>query len=456
MRRRPVTRKGPLPGLLLSLVMVACSVPEPPVPRNLLLITLDTLRADHLGLYGYERSTSPELDAFAASATVFEDATCSMPTTLPSHASIFTGLRPTQHGLRRNGQVPSGDLVTLFDLLGEGGAATAAIIASRVLDEQYLAGMGFDEVIFPGSERQYQTRAQHVTDHAADWLERRVEEPGKSFALWLHYYDTHEPYEPPAALAKAFDRGYDGPLPDALDTPTLVAFNDPGTVLSTADLEHIEDLYDAEIAQLDLQLGRLFEHLDRLDVLDDTVVVLVGDHGQALGENAFFGHGLRLLEPVIKVPLIVRLPGQSEAIRHLGPVETIDLVPTLLELFGLETPSGLPGVSLVQALAGHEIEAPPFRFIERRAYPDQPDVVAVALHGGSWKAVYYRDEDGSETRHLGRRQGGLDGENLYRPDSTEARWLEDAWKGVAAAGTPAAAELDDPTQRMLRALGYID
>jgi arylsulfatase A-like enzyme len=315
--------------------------------------------------------------------------------------------------------------------------------------------MGFDEVIFPGSEQQYQVRAKHVTSHAISWLERPREGP---FALWVHYYDPHEPYNPPQALALAFDRGYTGELSDALDIKTLVGLNDlPAEERSSpADLAHITDLYDAEIAYLDGHLGRLFNRLEALDLLDDTLVTVVGDHGQALGENSFFGHGLRLLEPVIKVPWILRLPGQTAPRRVTEPVETIDLFPTIAEALNLSVPAGLPGRTLIPALSGEPLAAPRYRIIERRLYPDQPEVVGVALHGGDWKAVYYRDEDGRETRWLGRQTQGLDAVNFYDPASDPALWLETARQGLQAAADEPVAELDEERERVLKALGYLD
>ncbi len=446
-------RRPPLPlALCAAALWLSCATETAP-PRNLLLITLDTLRADHLGAYGYDRPTSPELDSFAARATVFEDATCSIPTTLPSHVTIFTGLRPSQHGVRRNGQAPERDLLTVFDLLAERGVATGAVIGSQVVGPKYLEGLGFGDVLFPGSQRQYQARAERVTNHAATWIERRGSEP---FALWVHYYDSHEPYAPPAPFARRFDRGYDGDLPNALDVKTLVGFNDDaGASLSAADLAHVTDLYDAEIAYLDAHLGRLFQRLEALALMDETAVVIVGDHGQAIGENGFFGHGLRLLEPVVKVPLIVRLPGRTAVARVTAPVETIDLLPTLLEVFGLDSPGELPGISWLPALDGRPLPRRQFRLVERRAYPEQPEVVGVALHGGDWKAVYYHDEDGAESHLLGRGPGALDGPNLYDARSDEAGWLDAARRALLAAESPSA-ELDEDELRMLRALGYVE
>ena len=177
-----------------------------------------------------------------------------------------------------------------------------------------------------------------------------------------------------------------------------------------------------------------------------------------IGENAFYGHGLRLLEGVIKVPLIIRAPGHDAVSRVAAPVETVDIVPTLLDLLDLPDRNrpGMAGRSLAPALAGESLPELPYRLIERRVYPDQPEVVGVALHGGDWKAVYYRDEDGSETRSLTRRALGLDGTNLYEPESTEARWLEAAWTGLRKINASATAELDEEQRRMLRALGYLD
>lgn len=445
-----------LSALFLALATVMGCAGEPPAPpRNLLLITLDTMRADHLGLYGYDRPTSPHLDAFAAGAAVFDDVTCSVPTTLPSHYSIFTGLRMFEHGVLRNGQTTDRDLVTIFDLLGERGAATAAVVASRVLSAKYLHGVGLDELFLPGRRKEYQVSAERVTDRALAWLEGHHESP---FALWVHYYDAHEPYSPAPSFARSFDRGYDGALPDRLEVATLVGFNDRPSddPLSAADLAHVSDLYDAEIAYLDTHLGRLLARLADLGRLDDTLVVIVGDHGQALGDNGFFGHGLRLLEPVVQVPLVVRPPGPDRGRRIAAPVETVDLLPTFAELFGFEAPANLAGRSLVPALLGASLPDRPYRLIERRAYKDRPEVRALALRGADWKAVYYHDLDGSVQHLLGRRATGLDGENLYTADSREARWLEAALAVVGSARDGSTEDLDDEERRMLRSLGYVD
>lgn len=429
-------------------------------PTHLLLVTLDTLRADRLGAYGYPRPTSPHLDRFAASAFVFEDATCSMPTTLPSHLSIVTGLRPAQHGVFRNGVVPSRNLESIFDLLAaQRGAATAAVVAAGVLDERYLSGLGLAEVRFPARRRQFQVPARVVTTTALEWLERHLERPPSErspFALWVHYYDPHEPYTPPARFRERFARDDDPSLPNAMSTEALVALNRSPEPPTEGVRRRVSDLYDAEVALLDHHLGRLFAGLERLGVADDTVVAVVGDHGQALGEEGFYGHGLRLLEPVVKVPMLLRLPGQGGGGRIRGTVETIDLMPTLEELFDLRGSAELPGRSLMPALRAEGDAGRRTRLIERRSYAEDPAALGVALHAGDWKAIYYRDLDGTERRFLGEAASGLDGVDRYRDSDPRARLLAAAVEAARREADREPAVLDDEQRRMLRALGYLD
>ena len=425
-------------------------------PVHLILITLDTLRADHLGAYGYGLPTSPAIDGLARSSTLFEDVTCSIPSTLPSHLTILTGLTPAQHGVTENGFVPDRDLTSIFELVERRGVRTAAVVSAGVVGERYLASLGIDEFFFGdgGPRKARQVPGSAVTDRAVAWL---ADHGGEPFALWLHYFDAHEPYTPPPAFASRFTRGYQGPLGDALDTPWLVGLNgEAGAALSARDRRHVADLYDAEIAFLDAQLDRLFAFLKARRLWHKTLILLTADHGQAHGENGFWGHGERLLEPVIKVPLIVKLPGQESSGTVNGSVQTLDIVPTLAEYFGLDAPPESGGRSLLPALRGAELEPAPLRLVERRTYSrTAPGRRGLALHGGTWKLVFYREEDGT-SYHLGRidGEGGLDGENFYTPGSPEDRLLRQV---VARRQEPPAAVQDLPaeTVEMLRALGYI-
>ena len=433
-------------------VLLACRAPER-APQRLLLITLDTLRADRLGIYGSQTGASPSLDAFAAESTVFRDVTCSMPTTLPSHLTIFTGLAPDQHRVMQNGVIPDAELISVFELLQDSGLETAAIVSSGVLAARFLQGLGLGEILDGGLEKNFhQLPAPTITDRALEWLAGRGDQP---YALWLHYFDTHEPYTPPADLAARFAGDYDGELPDAIEGPLLRSLNEREEPLSDIDRIHVSNLYDAEVAYLDRELGRLFTTLEQMGALDGTLVVIVGDHGQALGEQSRWGHGEWLLEPIIRVPLIIRQPGQSSGRTILAPVETLDVAPTIAELFDLRLPEGLRGRSLVPALEGEELGAGAGRVVVRRLYADAPERRGVALLRGNQKWLYYRDLD-QERFHLGLESGagGLDGESFFDPDSAGARSFAQLARGIDdLKALPI--DTSEETRDMLRSLGYL-
>ena len=434
----------------------APSGPRPAVPSNLLLITLDTLRADHVGCYGYRRPTTPALDRFAATATRFEDVTCSMPTTLPSHVTIFTGLPPWLHGVSRNGQILESYPPSIFGLLAQLGARTAAIVSAGVVESRFVKGLGFSEVTFDRrGEKVFQVNAAVVTDNALSWLQRHR---GERFALWLHYYDPHEPYEPPAEVAAQFTAGYPGNLPDALATDWLVGLNEPAAdaALSAADRQHVVDLYDAELAFLDYQLGRVLEAVTELGLEGVTLVVIVADHGQAHGEASFWGHGERLLEPVIKVPMLVHQPGQRAGQVVPEAVETLDLLPSLLDWFGLPPIAGLPGRSLAGAARGEPISPAERRVVARRSFPEQPERAGLVVHRVGEKGTYYREPDG-ELFHIGRvdGEGGLDGENIFTAGAESSAWFASEVERYLAAAESGPAGTSPEDLEMLRALGYV-
>ena len=441
-----------LTTLACAVLGLGCASPDLP-PSHFLLITLDTLRADRLGAYGYPRPTSPHLDALAARSALFRDVTCSMPTTLPSHLTILTGLAPDQHGVMQNGVVPTGEMLSVFELLRERGLETAAVVSSGVLEERFLQGLGLGQILDDDLEKHsHQLPASTVTDRALAWLEARG---GRPFALWLHYFDTHEPYTPPASIARTFAGGYEGPLPDAIDGRLAATLNDPEQPLSAADRRHVSDLYDAEVAYLDSELGRLFAFLEQRGLWDSTLVVIVGDHGQALGEQGHWGHGEWLLEPIIKVPLIVRRPAQEHGGMIETPVETLDVAPTVAELFGLRLPDHLRGRSLVPALSGGPLAPHRGRVVVRRRYDDAPGRRGLALLTGEEKWTFYRDP-GGESYHLGRRggDGGLDGESFYAPQSAAAGRFRELAGGLDdVAALPS--DTSDATRDMLRSLGYL-
>ena len=340
---------------------------------SVLLITLDTTRADHLGCYGYPLPTTPNIDALAAKGVVFEQAYAPMPQTLPTHATLFTGLPPRAHKAVENAHPLPEGLATLAETLAARDYETAAFIGSLVLDESTGIARGFTVYDQPkGVQRDIQHEVERsaaaVTDSALSWsLARHFS--AKPFLLWAHYYDPHGPYEPreqriPAQAVEPQVRQHAelGALaPDALRDTAAIWFG-----------------YDNELAYMDAHVGRLLKGLEQRKMLDDTVVVVVGDHGEGLMEHGEKSHGATLFQELMLVPLIVVLPdGSRGGTRIQGVVQIQDLLPTILDLAGhADAAGGHPGLNLAPAIrGGGELPARPVFF-------ERPYYVPDSLRGG--------------------------------------------------------------------------
>ena len=328
---RPLPRRLALPtaAALLLAGIVGASPARGERPANLVLITLDTAGADELGCYGNTSAVTPHLDRIAGEGSLVERAVAVAPVTLPSHASLLTGLYPPRHGVRDNGdfRLPSGAL-TLAEHLAANGYSTAAAVGAYVLSADFGLDQGFETYDEPrrspagpgggGAPRRteiLERPAGEVTDAALSLLDGLAE----PFFLWVHYFDPHVEYAPPEPWASRFrDRPYDG-----------------------------------EIAYTDEQLGRLVEELRRREVLDETLLVVTADHGESLGEHAETTHGLFVYDATQHVPLLLRFPDRIPAGGRTDRlVSGIDLAPTLLELLELPPMPGIEGVSFAPAARG--------------------------------------------------------------------------------------------------------
>lgn len=284
--------------------------PVAPARPNVLLITLDTVRADRLGPYGYAPAHTPHLDAFAEEAVLFEHCCASVPVTLPSHATIITGLEPYEHGVRNNGiHAIAPDITTLAERLGAAGYATGAVMGSMVLGNRYGTAQGFDHFDdrftqpipgLPVAER----RAARISELGAAWIREHRDRP---WFAWLHYFDPHDPYDPPAPYDRTCARPYDG-----------------------------------EIAYTDAHLGGLFRELRRQGLWDATTIIVTADHGEGLGEHDEDTHSLFVYHSTIHVPLLIKPPSTGAwagrdlgGQRRTGLVATTDIYPTILDLAGL-------------------------------------------------------------------------------------------------------------------------
>ncbi len=310
---------------------------------NLVLVTLDTVRADHLGCYGDGAAVTPALDRLAAEGIRFAQASSPVPLTLPSHTTLLTGLLPPHHGLRNNGAgALHGETATLATLLAGQGYRTGAFVGAFVLDHRFGLNRGFevydDEVPRDpraGAALEQERPGRDVVDRALAWLEREDPRP---FFLWVHLYDAHAPYQPP---------------------PTWAA-------------RHPGRPYDAEISEVDEQVGRIVAALDDRGLAKRTVVAVAADHGEGLGEHGELTHGLLLYEPTLRVPLLVRAPGRLAPRVVETPVSLVDVAPTLAGLLGQALPApakgSLDGRDLAAALLKGGEPAPADLYAETR-YP---------------------------------------------------------------------------------------
>jgi arylsulfatase A-like enzyme len=315
-----------LPGSRGILLMGICALgavvscqraggPAAPAPRplNVVVITIDTLRPDHLHCYGYTKIETPTLDRIAQSGALFENGVAQTPLTPPSHASIFTGLNPPTHKVRDTGGfILSSSTPTLASLLQQKGWDTAAFVSSAVLKKRFGFDHGFalydDQMPRQGSAQEVQEdaerRAGDTVDRALQWLEGRT---GKPFLLWVHLYDPHTPYDPPPPFREQYKgRPYDG-----------------------------------EIAYADRELGRLIDSLQRKSPSGRTLLAVLSDHGESLGDHGEATHGVFLYDSTLRIAFLLSGAGVPAGVRVKPQARTIDLLPTILELAGVPAPSGL-------------------------------------------------------------------------------------------------------------------
>ena len=396
---------------------------------NVILVTLDTTRADRLGCYGFSRVETPTLDALAARGVKFENCLAQTPLTLPSHSSIFTGTLPLFHGIRDNGGfILPEELTTLAEVFKGGGYSTAAFIGAYVLDSKWGLNQGFDyyydrfdlskfEKISLGS---VQRPANEVLDKALRWL---GENKDSKFFAWIHLYDPHTPYEPPPPFAEKYAR----------------------------------NPYVGEIAFVDSQLARLGRFLEENGLKENSFLVIAGDHGESLGEHRESTHGFFIYQEALHVPLIFVTPFPAlQGLSVPAVVSLVDVMPTVLEMAGLPVPLQVQGESLVPFLfrpaddpdryAYSETYYPRFHYgwSELKSFQNKRYKLIIAPQ----KELYDLSADADETRDL----SAIETDVLARLDTAAADFIA---KRSQNAHQLDFRKIDPETREKLAALGYI-
>jgi arylsulfatase A-like enzyme len=324
------------------LVLTASSVEAAPKreARNLILISLDTLRADRLSCYGNAHPTSPRIDALATTGVLFENASSAAPWTKPSHATLLTGLYPGRHGVTSMNSTFQADTPTLAAWLATRGFRTQSIVNLGL-----LATHGFERGFEHVSATELpngRTAGSSITESAIDWL--KAQTPKKRFFLFLHYMDMHSDYESEPAYRAEFVQPYDGKIRGT--TQELYRIASHTLQASEDDLRHLVELYDASLRQTDAHVGRLIDYLRESGLLDTTLLVVTSDHGEEFLDHGGVLHGQSQYQELVRVPLVLHGPGVPAGRRFAEPVSLVDVVPTALGLLGLSEPEGLDGIAL--------------------------------------------------------------------------------------------------------------
>jgi arylsulfatase A-like enzyme/tetratricopeptide (TPR) repeat protein len=409
------------PGFLVS-----CSKSGPAI-RNVLLISIDTLRADHVSAYGFPRPTTPNIDAVAREGVLFKNVHTPVPMTLPAHVSMLTGTLPPTHGLRDNlaNRLPDASL-TLAEMLKASGFTTGAIVSTFVLDRRFGTSQGFDTYddrfqavhkIGDLSER----KGDETARHAREWLDEHKQQP---FFLFVHFYDPHDPYEPPEPFASKWSA----------------------------------HPYEGEVAFADYCVGQVLEKLRQLGLYDETLIVITGDHGEMLGEHGELNHGFFIYEGALRVPLVIRVPRAAAARQVDAPVSLIDIAPTIVSQVGAAVPKEVQGVDLSPWLAGRGASGSGRALYAETVTPTHyygaSSLLGVIVDG--WK---YIETTRPELYDL--RSDPAEAVNLLEREPARADALGRTLVSIlAAAGrapgpAPESAALDEAARQRLAALGYL-
>ena len=474
MRVVGVARRAALAVAVLAVLLVlpygcgrkAVEPPPPPPPAsspavqqlragaegaNLIIIVIDAARADHLSSFGYEMETSPRLDAFFVDTVLFPEARAEAPNTKASISSLFTSQFPDTHGAVGVGMPLSDRGVTLAEVLKSQGYLTVAFSGNPFLAECFGFARGFDKFdeVFRqadlGPNEGGGVPPELMLEAAVPWLRDHADE---RFFFYIHFLPPHAPYDPPA--------------------PFRFQFMHPP--------EWMMGLYDGNIAYVDDRVGQLLDEMDSLGLMDNSIVVFMSDHGEAFGEHGFTGHGTTVYEEMIHVPMAFHLPAACEATLQrreecIGPT---DVMPTVLDLYGMERPAGLQGRSRIRLLAGEEEPEPSFTISRTRGTDssggvDHPEQVSYAIAGTRYTLLLAEEGRRVELYERAADTGQQANIAADHPDIVDGlRRQFEAWaetqRGrpvvlpgghVVTSGEPRMT-VDDQVQRQLRALGYID
>jgi arylsulfatase A-like enzyme len=435
--------------------------------ENVLLITIDTLRADHLGCYGYPRNTSPSIDEFAEKSVLFTQCVSQASSTLPSHASIFTSLYPPTHGVIHNLAALRPEIPSLVKVFRKHGYSTCAVVSNIVLESRFGLNQGFqtyDERL--GShelnrENFLERPANAATDAAINWLRTNMSD---KFFLWVHYIDPHGAYYPPEEYRTLFvgDEWYSEgkEMPVSADAFAPGAIPKYQSLFGNTNPSYYVAQYDGEIRFTDREVGRLLRFIEETGLMKSTIVVLTADHGETMTERDYcFTHTFRTYDELTRIPLIMHFPNSELRKRVGAQVRAIDIMPTLLDKLSLKNPYEVHGQSLMKLIIDGEGPTPEL-VVSYSDYgiPSLEDAFGFqrSVRTPRWKFIrnlprgpdelYNLEKDPAETANLARSELGV----LRQMRETFAEWERAVEQGEVL--KPA---LSKERIEQLESLGYL-
>ncbi len=445
-------------GALVLTLTLACSEPpsaetpsaETPFSGPILVIDLDTLRADHLGCYGYHRPTSPRIDQLASESYRFEWAYAQAPDTAPSHSSTFTSLYPSVHGVSYNGARLPDAVTTMAEVFSDAGYLTAAFVDGGFMIPEFNLSQGFQHYAVSDWGGFYQ-----FGQEAIDWITEHADE---KFFLWIHSYDVHADYYAPEPFRSFFIEGITPtpgfePTVRELEVIRRSHFGPEPLQLNAEDLAFTRARYDGGIRYADYWVGRILDQVRQLGLDERATILLLSDHGEEFQEHGSVQHD-RLYTTVTRIPLLLRPPGGIEGTVIDTVVQALDLMPTLLDGAGIDPPSGLQGRSLMPLLRGEPLRDLPA--ISESPYFGHRRAVAL----GEYRLLAARGNDRRELYRF--RQDPLEQAELSatHPEiANDLYVLLERWQEAVdrrATGSAEMPALDAETIESLRALGYLD
>jgi arylsulfatase A-like enzyme len=474
--------------IIIALIFIFKATSETdPKPPNVLLITIDALRADHLGSYGYHLETSPFIDSLAKKGVLFSDATPAWPKTYASMSSMNTGMYPKTSGLRnkKRKKLPS-TLKLLSEIFKENNYTTSAVVANFNVGRTYGFDRGFDHFVeswqdmwkqkegdttFENTQGKVKffTNATIITDQALKWLQK-IQNDETPFYLWLHYMEPHGPYIPPKSYLQYFRNAHKPYYINIKKIPKYQVLLDSKTKEPINNLGFYKAQYDREIRYIDDELSRLIGEIKKLNQYENTIIIISADHGESLGEhNYYLEHGLLSYQPCAHIPLIFIGEGRIPEGRIINePVGLIDLPPTLMELAGIEIPSQFEGQSLVELMFGEKnATAPEYIFMESGYDGEFPQQT---IRRNQWKLIHvtsrldlpYMSGSEYELYDLSKDPGELENLAYELPDITKElgsifdSWYRSGFRIKEKGNTAEFKELDPKQKQLLKSLGYME